>query len=310
MALIDEVKKRASQARFEADRSMRANRVKRRIGGLQEQVSAVAMALGRRVFDLHQRGALETSKLMDVLNQMNGLASQVSEAERELQAIQAEAFVYDLPGPRCSSCGSINDPGARYCLRCGAPLGAHQDTGVTQPGPLPDQQTPGPAIACAACGASNPASMRFCQTCGSALATSPAAAHPEPAPPADNSAPGYAAEQPVQSAAPPAVEAAPASPPDSEPAASGAEDSGNATVSAATEAGTANGPTAGLEIDGLTDTAAVNSATPGDAPAAAPTEAAVAGPASVEAHCTACGGTIQAAASFCAFCGCPVGPKA
>src|SRR5690242_14269918 len=48
---------------------------------------------------------------------------------------------------RCSSCGSDNPTGKRFCGDCGAPLKSH----------------------CPQCGAENPPNKRFCGDCGTAL---------------------------------------------------------------------------------------------------------------------------------------------
>ena len=55
---------------------------------------------------------------------------------------------------RCSSCGSDNPSGKRFCGDCGAPLTNH----------------------CPKCGAENPPGKRFCGDCGTALATTNATA--------------------------------------------------------------------------------------------------------------------------------------
>ena len=46
---------------------------------------------------------------------------------------------------RCSSCGTANPPGSRFCNQCGAALG------------------------CPSCGANNPPGSRFCNRCGASL---------------------------------------------------------------------------------------------------------------------------------------------
>ena len=47
----------------------------------------------------------------------------------------------------CTSCGTQNDPGRKFCLECGAPL----------------------AAVCGACGATNPPAAKFCGECGGRL---------------------------------------------------------------------------------------------------------------------------------------------
>ncbi|MBA3688722.1 MAG: AAA family ATPase [Chloroflexi bacterium] len=59
----------------------------------------------------------------------------------------------DLAPVICSSCGTANQAGRKFCAQCGTGLGR----------------------ACAVCGTLNPPSDRFCGECGSALADAPAA---------------------------------------------------------------------------------------------------------------------------------------
>ncbi|MEA3340897.1 MAG: zinc ribbon domain-containing protein [Chloroflexota bacterium] len=54
---------------------------------------------------------------------------------------------YVLPGYTCDECGTVYDPGARYCPSCGADL----------------------VRECPACGADNPPSTHRCQACGQEL---------------------------------------------------------------------------------------------------------------------------------------------
>jgi class 3 adenylate cyclase/predicted ATPase len=68
----------------------------------------------------------------------------------------------------CSTCGTENRPGRRFCSRCGAPL----------------------AIACGNCGAANEPDDRFCGECGNALDNGTAAAFSGPS--GGMSAPGPA----------------------------------------------------------------------------------------------------------------------
>jgi len=49
----------------------------------------------------------------------------------------------------CSSCGTTNEPGLKFCRECGTAL----------------------ALGCSACGAANPSDAKFCGECGSVLAT-------------------------------------------------------------------------------------------------------------------------------------------
>ena len=66
--------------------------------------------------------------------------------------VPAEAPVNDVAaadGPTCSSCERINPPDARFCLQCGARIGAPPS--------------------CPECGTELPKEARFCTSCGVAI---------------------------------------------------------------------------------------------------------------------------------------------
>jgi hypothetical protein len=67
MAFIDEVKRRASQARFETERAMRANRVRSHVAGLQSQLKSGFADLGRVAYDLACKGEFRHPELRPVL---------------------------------------------------------------------------------------------------------------------------------------------------------------------------------------------------------------------------------------------------
>src|SRR3990172_6690914 len=60
----------------------------------------------------------------------------------------------DLAPVACSTCGTPNEAGRKFCAECGSKLG----------------------VACAACGTINPASVKFCGECGATMRTDAAAA--------------------------------------------------------------------------------------------------------------------------------------
>ncbi len=279
MPFMDEVKKRAGRARFEADRAMRANRAKSRLTGLQSQLDGSATKLGHQVYELHTRGEIELPALAELLGQMTEMSSHIATAVDELHAIQAETFTVESPGPLCGACGSTNDVDARFCHNCGAPIPVDQ-------GSHAGQAAAGATIACSACGAANPTSMRFCQTCGSALP--PASAQPI---------------QPVQHASEPPV-AAPASQQDgqrqepvleTEPDTASESHTGVPVAESASPAAPEPVGAGPIAYDGSPE---AHGGEPQPAVAASPR------------RCAACGENLPEHAAFCAFCGHPAAPEA
>ena len=88
-------------------------------------------------------------------------------AEKLLQLVEAKLHEGWSP---CPLCGTPNDPAARFCGKCGGPLGA------TAAAPAPETRT------CDACGAAFSAESRFCPMCGKPQTAPEPVAEPEPAP--------------------------------------------------------------------------------------------------------------------------------
>jgi pSer/pThr/pTyr-binding forkhead associated (FHA) protein len=83
-------------------------------------------------------------------------------------------------GPTCTSCGTLNAPGMKFCKMCGSPL----DTPQGQPA----------KVICPSCGGQTPGGYKFCQHCGTPLArggapAAPAAREAPPAPVLGNRSP-------------------------------------------------------------------------------------------------------------------------
>jgi predicted ATPase/class 3 adenylate cyclase len=78
----------------------------------------------------------------------------------------------DLAPVACSTCGTPNEAGRKFCAECGSKLG----------------------VACTVCGTINPASVKFCGECGATMRTDAAAA-PAPTPAASAAATESTAER-------------------------------------------------------------------------------------------------------------------
>ena len=63
--------------------------------------------------------------------------------------------------PNCTSCGTVNPDGSKFCASCGKPI--------------PQEQ---PAPTCSKCGTQNPQGGKFCKNCGNSL--QPTAPPPPP----------------------------------------------------------------------------------------------------------------------------------
>jgi hypothetical protein len=78
---------------------------------------------------------------------------------------------------KCIKCGSENSEGAKFCLKCGAPI-------PEEPKPAPAQNTAAGAVYCPQCGTANARGDTFCQKCGARLDAQSGFTQPTAVPPA------------------------------------------------------------------------------------------------------------------------------
>ncbi len=167
MALVDEVKRRAARARFEAERVVRLNRAQARIASTQEQLSASVARLGYLTYDLAGRGEITHPQVTALCESMNQLKAEVTRLQADIRAIQTEQFVEAQPLPKCAFCGAVIPLEARFCRRCGRPA-----TAESAAPPIVPRATP-TGLICSACGTVSPGDMRYCLHCGQPLAGVP-----------------------------------------------------------------------------------------------------------------------------------------
>jgi len=182
MALVDEVKRRAARARFEAERQVRLNRAQARVGALQGQLNTSVTRLGYLVYDLAGRDEIDHPQIVPFRDQLDGLRGQISQAEAEVRAIQGEGFVEEARETACAVCGVTNPQAARFCRGCGRAV--NQAYGTTGGAAEVRQE-----IACSNCGTASPPGMRFCLQCGTPLSPTGMPASPLPPSPAPQPSP-------------------------------------------------------------------------------------------------------------------------
>ncbi len=88
-------------------------------------------------------------------NEAQKAAAAQAAAEAQAQAAAQTAQTQSAAGNVCPSCGTVNQPGIKFCQECGTKL-----------------ETPPPApagIVCPSCGTENAPGTKFCQECGSKL---------------------------------------------------------------------------------------------------------------------------------------------
>ena len=125
------VGKAAEQAKFEAEKLAKSNRLNSELGGMAEELSKANAELGAKVVELKKAGQLAVPELDDLLGKIDALQAAVAAKKAEVNAVKASRFEEKVapaaaataaaaPGAKfCPNCGGATDPGVKFCPSCG-----------------------------------------------------------------------------------------------------------------------------------------------------------------------------------------------
>lgn len=166
MDFIRDIRRRADEVAFEADKALRVQRKQGEVNQLQRQIQHKLSELGAAAYAWHQDGQELPSTLLPLAQGIDTLYADSRARQNEIEAIRREVLpaIPTVGDQRCASCERPLPDGAAFCQHCG--------TRVPPPQPM---------IPCPHCGISLPADARFCANCGKAVASPPAQTTPAPA---------------------------------------------------------------------------------------------------------------------------------
>lgn len=160
---FDKIKSGVDKAAFEAERLQRVNQAQGALSKLKGELTTQVSAIGARVVDLYDGGALTQPELLELCQQVDVLRQQVAEQQEEVERIRQEkapetVAAAPVPtaapvGQSCPSCHTQVAAGVKFCPNCGAKM----------------EVAPAP-VTCANCGAVVPTGSRFCPECGKTVA--------------------------------------------------------------------------------------------------------------------------------------------
>ena len=119
------VGKAAEQAKFEAEKMARVNKIGSEVGGLNRQIQEAIAAIGAKVVELHQAGQIHVPELADQVAMIKELQAQLAEKEAELAAAKAakleegEVEAEEAAEAKCPACGAEMGETAKFCPTCG-----------------------------------------------------------------------------------------------------------------------------------------------------------------------------------------------
>ena len=155
------VGKAAEQAKFEADKLMRVNRVGAEVSELATQTQKATADIGTKVMDLRAAGKLQLPELDEMVRHVESLQTQLAAKQAELEKVRMEKFeVPSAPQPAAPPAEVSPAPAPTPVPTAAAPA-----TEAT--GPVPEAP-PAPKL-CPACGAPAESGSKFCPSCGQKL---------------------------------------------------------------------------------------------------------------------------------------------
>lgn len=144
------VSKAAEQAKFEADKMMKANKLNSELGDLARQAAQINTSIGAKVIELQAAGKIHIPELDELIAQLKNLDAEVAAKKAELEATKASKFeeavasvaatptrvvtptlaASDAAAPgaatpamaKCPNCGAAVPPGTKFCPSCGQKL--------------------------------------------------------------------------------------------------------------------------------------------------------------------------------------------
>ncbi|MEW5804966.1 MAG: zinc ribbon domain-containing protein [bacterium] len=128
-------------------------KLKSEIKDVQNFIESRFQALGKKVFEMLNRGALNEDDLREDYGEIASLFKQITELEDSIKKAELEALKmrFGADAIMCSKCGSPNRPGDKFCSSCGSAI----VTNVISEGK-----------SCPTCGASLKEDAKFCVKCG------------------------------------------------------------------------------------------------------------------------------------------------
>jgi len=130
-----------------------STKLKGEIKDVQNSIQIKFQALGKKVFEMHNRGTLNEEELRADYGEITSLFKKITELEEAIKKAELEALKtrFGADAIMCSKCGAPNRLGDKFCSSCGSPI----ITEVVSEGKT-----------CPTCGASLKEEAKFCVRCG------------------------------------------------------------------------------------------------------------------------------------------------
>jgi predicted nucleic acid-binding Zn ribbon protein len=135
---------------------LETTKLKGEIKDVETSIQSRFNALGKKVFEMLNRGALNEDELRLDCGEIASLYKKITELEEAIKKVELEALKmrYGADAIMCPKCNTPNKLGDKFCSSCGASLVVE----VVSEGKT-----------CPTCGASIKEGVKFCSKCGGKL---------------------------------------------------------------------------------------------------------------------------------------------
>lgn len=163
--LSKSVGRAAEQAKFEADKMVRVNKLNSEVSELGKQMEQITMQVGRQVVEMYRAGTLQVPQLSDQFMQLSELEKQLDTKKGDLDAAKATRFE-DVSGPATPEPPVAATPVATPTPPAAAPTWTPPAAPVATPPPATKGVGMGTEPHCTNCGEAVTPGTKFCPSCG------------------------------------------------------------------------------------------------------------------------------------------------
>jgi hypothetical protein len=156
------VSKAAEQAKFEADKMMKTNKLSSELGELARQQGQISTSIGAKVIELQAAGKIHIPELDQLIAQLKDLDSQAAAKKAEFEAVKNSKFE-EIAAAVAAAPSAIPTPTPV------APAAPELASKMAMPA-APVAPATAPVVGkCPNCGAAVPPGTKFCPSCGQKL---------------------------------------------------------------------------------------------------------------------------------------------
>lgn len=133
------------------------SKLKGEIKEVQDSISEKYTQLGKRVYEMHNKGGLVEADIRNSCSEITVLFKRITELETEIRKVEEEALKTRQGAEKtaCPNCKAINNSTDKFCFSCGTPI--QQSANAT---------TVVDGSNCKNCGNALKEGAKFCMRCG------------------------------------------------------------------------------------------------------------------------------------------------